>query len=42
LLRLMPKTTLPSDWFRLVWRAQHPREGELQQLAAELSELPLR
>jgi LysR family transcriptional regulator, glycine cleavage system transcriptional activator len=42
LVRLMPKTKLPSDWFRLVWRAGHQREPELQQLAAELSELPLR
>jgi DNA-binding transcriptional LysR family regulator len=42
LVRLMPKTKLPSDWFRLVWRAGHQREPELQQLAAELSELALR
>ncbi len=42
LLRLMPRTKLPSDWFRLVWRTGHPREAELQQLARELSELPLR
>lgn len=42
LVRLMPKTKLPSDWFRLVWRAGQPRERELQQLGAELSEIPLR
>jgi DNA-binding transcriptional LysR family regulator len=42
LVRLMPKTKLPSDWFRLVWRAGHQHEPELQQLAGELSELPLR
>jgi LysR family transcriptional regulator, glycine cleavage system transcriptional activator len=42
LVRLMPKTKLPSDWFRLVWRTGHQREPELQQLAGELSELPLR
>lgn len=42
LVRLMPKTRLPSDWFRLVWRAGQPRERELQALAAELAELPLR
>jgi LysR family transcriptional regulator, glycine cleavage system transcriptional activator len=41
LVRLMPKTKLPSDWFRLVWRAGQPRERELQQLGAELSEIPL-
>jgi DNA-binding transcriptional LysR family regulator len=42
LVALMPKAKLPSDWFRLVWRADHPREAELQQLALELSQLPLR
>ena len=42
LVRLMPRTKLPSDWFRLVWRAGQPRERELQQLAGELSEIPLR
>jgi DNA-binding transcriptional LysR family regulator len=42
LVRLLGKTKLPSDWFRLVWRAGQPREPELQQLAAELSEIPLR
>lgn len=42
LVRLMPQTKLPSDWFRLVWRAGQPREPELQRLAAELSEVPLR
>jgi LysR family transcriptional regulator, glycine cleavage system transcriptional activator len=42
LVRLMPKTKLPSDWFRLVWRTGHARETELRQIASELSELPLR
>ena len=42
LLRVLPATKLPSDWFRLVWRAGHAREVELQGLAGELSELPLR
>jgi LysR family transcriptional regulator, glycine cleavage system transcriptional activator len=42
LLRLMSKTKLPSDWFRLVWRSGHAREAELRQIAAELCELPLR
>lgn len=42
LMRVMTSTKLPSDWFRLVWRAGHAREQELQQLAGELSELPLR
>jgi LysR family transcriptional regulator, glycine cleavage system transcriptional activator len=42
LVRLMSKTKLPSDWFRLVWRSGHAREVELRQIAAELCELPLR
>ncbi|MFT4974756.1 MAG: hypothetical protein ACI8S6_000639, partial [Myxococcota bacterium] len=31
-----------SDWFRLVWRAQHPRPELLQALGAALRALPLR
>ena len=42
LVRLMPKTRLRSDSFRLVWRAGHPRESELVALAGELRALPLR
>lgn len=42
LVRLMPKTKLPSDWFRLVWRTGHAREAELRQVASELAELALR
>ena len=42
LVRLMSRTNLPSDWFRLVWRTGHAREAELRQIAAELCELPLR
>lgn len=30
------------DAFRLLWRAEHPRERELEQLCDELRELPLR
>jgi len=42
LVRLIRKSRLPSDWFRLVWRSGHAREAELRQIAAELCELPLR
>jgi DNA-binding transcriptional LysR family regulator len=42
LVRLIAKTKLPSDWFRLVWRSGHAREAELRQIASELCELPLR
>ena len=42
LVRILPKVKLPVDWFRLVWREGHPREGALRQLAEELVTLPLR
>jgi LysR family transcriptional regulator, glycine cleavage system transcriptional activator len=42
LVRLLPRTELPVDWFRLVWRANHPREDQLRALAAELASIPLR
>jgi DNA-binding transcriptional LysR family regulator len=42
LRRLMPRVRLRSDAFRLVWRAGHPREAALLQLADELRRLPLR
>jgi LysR family glycine cleavage system transcriptional activator len=42
LRRILPNTRLPSDWFRLVWRAAHPRHHALRQVADELVALPLR
>jgi DNA-binding transcriptional LysR family regulator len=36
LVELLPDVRLGTDWFRLVWRADHPREGELEALAGEL------
>ncbi|WP_373047926.1 LysR family transcriptional regulator [Vulgatibacter sp.] len=42
LSELLPRLELATDAFRLVWRAGHPREQELQALAAELRALPLR
>jgi LysR family glycine cleavage system transcriptional activator len=42
LVRLAPKTPLQEDAFRLIWRANHPREHELRALAAELAAIPLR
>ncbi len=41
LVRLVPRTALQRDAFRLIWRANHPREAELRVLAADLSRLPL-
>jgi LysR family transcriptional regulator, glycine cleavage system transcriptional activator len=42
LRRLMPKTQMPRDWLRMVWRQGHVHEARLRELAAELSERPLR
>jgi len=42
LVRLAPRTPLQEDAFRLIWRANHPREHELRRLAAELAAIPLR
>jgi DNA-binding transcriptional LysR family regulator len=42
LVQLMPRVRLQRDAFRLIWRAHHPRERELRELAAELAALPLR
>lgn len=39
---LLPRTKLATDWFRLVWRAGHPYEPRLRELAADLAALPLR
>jgi DNA-binding transcriptional LysR family regulator len=41
LVERLPGTQLGSDWFRLVWRADHPRERELELLADELRQRPL-
>ncbi len=42
LARLLPKLGMQRDFFRLVWRAGHPREAELRTLADDLRALPLR
>jgi LysR family glycine cleavage system transcriptional activator len=42
LVRLMPRVQMPPDWFRLVWRKDHPRNTELHALAEELSSFPLK
>ncbi len=39
---VLPSHKIQSDWFRLVWRAQHPREAELEEIAEELRKRPLR
>jgi LysR family transcriptional regulator, glycine cleavage system transcriptional activator len=37
----LPRATLLSDHFRLIWRDGHPRESELRALAADLRARPL-
>ena len=37
----LPKARLLNDHFRLIWRANHRRETELRQLAAEMRQRPL-
>jgi len=41
LIRILPKETLKSDAFRLVWLGDHPRQEALLQLAEDLRALPL-
>ncbi len=41
MVRLVPRTQLQRDAFRLIWRAHHPREAELRVLAGDLARLPL-
>lgn len=42
LTRLMAQTKLPRDWLRMVWRRGQVQETRIRELAAELSERPLR
>jgi LysR family glycine cleavage system transcriptional activator len=42
LVPLFPRIALPSDRFRLVWRAGHPRADALRALGAALAAFPLR
>jgi DNA-binding transcriptional LysR family regulator len=42
LVELMPKVKLPIDWFRLIWRKDHPRQEAMRQLAMDLGQIPLR
>ena len=41
LVERLPDRRPRSDWFRLVWRKGHPRQTDLERLAAALRELPL-
>ncbi len=39
---LFDEVELASDWFRLIWRADNPQEGQLRELAEHLRSFPLR
>jgi DNA-binding transcriptional LysR family regulator len=39
--QLFKAQQLQSDFFRLIWRAEHPRHAQLEQLGAELQRLPI-
>ncbi len=41
LVRLFAQTELRPDFFRLIWRSNHPRANKLAQLAERLREFPL-
>jgi DNA-binding transcriptional LysR family regulator len=42
LVEPLPDAALGADWFRLAWRAEHPREADLEALAVTLRAMPLR
>ncbi len=42
LTEIRPEVKMKNDFFRLVWRAEHPRDGELRALANALRRIPLR
>lgn len=41
LQQLFKSQQLLTDYFRLLWRAEHPRQAQLEQLGAELQALPI-
>ncbi len=42
LQRILPSVALLSDWFRLVFRTDDPRRSVYEQVAAQMSEVPLK
>lgn len=42
LIEPFPKAKIQHDYFRLVWRRNHPRDTDLAKLADELKAIPLR
>ena len=42
LARILPGVALISDWFRLIFRVDDPRRAIYEQMAAQMSEVPLK
>jgi DNA-binding transcriptional LysR family regulator len=42
LARILPSVALLSDWFRLIFRADDPRRSIYEQMAKQMSEVPLK
>jgi len=42
LAKILPSVSLISDWFRLIFRTDDPRRSIYEQLAAQMSDVPLR
>ena len=42
LQRILPSVALLSDWFRLIFRTDDPRRSVYEQIAAKMSEVPLK
>ncbi|MBX3186438.1 MAG: LysR family transcriptional regulator [Labilithrix sp.] len=42
LVKILPSVALLSDWFRLIFRSDDPRRSIYEQIAAQMSEFPLR
>ena len=42
LSKILPSVALISDWFRLIFRTDDPRRSIYEQIAAQMSEVPLK
>jgi DNA-binding transcriptional LysR family regulator len=42
LAKILPNVALISDWFRLIFRTDDPRRSIYEQMAAQMSEVPLK
>jgi len=42
LVEPLPKAKLATDYFRMIWRSEHPRSDDMAALASELRQMPLK